>query len=311
MKQLKTFLALLLSIVCFVLLLWFTGCYTVKHYINSDVIKKTITDADFSDVLNNIYQENEELLNNTKKVFEVLNIPEDAISQVINSDATKNFLSIYVANSVDAILGSDEEKNITKDDLKTLIKDNLDIIQREMPNEEKAFLENYENVAYNYIDEYGDEIISYFPTPKEIISKVNQEDIKIYNNLTLKDAIKYLNILTSSTTLIIEAIIIGVILLLIYVLKRKIRWAKYYTFIFGLYSILMTMVLVILTTFVKNILVQELNIASLINYVIDGISKMLFAFIIGGSLLTVISLIFYIKKKELLKNAQISNKLSK
>ena len=147
MPKVKTFLAIILAILALVGLIGLTGCYTLKHYLNSDVIKKTITDNDFSKVLDNVYEENKELLDKTKEIFRVFNIPENAISEVINSDATKNFIGIYAANSVGALLGEEEQKALTKEDLKSLIKDNLDIVQRNMPSEEKEFLENYENKA--------------------------------------------------------------------------------------------------------------------------------------------------------------------
>ena len=311
MQKLKTFLAIILSILALVGLVGLTGCYTLKHYLNSETIKKTITDNDFSKVLDNVYEENQELFDKTKEVFAVFNIPEDAISEVINSTATKNFIGIYVANSVTALLGEEEQKALTKEDLKSLVKDNLDIVQKNMPTEEKEFLENYENKAYEYLDLHGDEIVSYFPDPKEILNDVNKDEIKIYQNITLKDVLSFINFISNSTFLIIMALSILLILLLIYVLKRKIRWAKYYTFIFGTYTLLTVMIDVFLTTFVKEVLAMELKeFASLTNYVIDGVSKMLFTYIIGASIIAVICLIFYLKKKELLKNAKVSDELS-
>ncbi len=307
MSKLKTFLAIILSILALVGLIGLTGCYTLKHYLNSDVIKKTITDTDFSKVLDNVYEENKELLDKTKEVFEVFNIPENAISEVINSDATKNFIGIYAANSVGVLLGDEEQKTLTKEDLKSLIKDNLDIVQRNMPTEEKEFLENYENKAYEYLDMHGDEIISYFPDPKEILKDVDQNEIKIYQNISLKDVLAFINFISNSTFLIIYALGILLILLLIYLLKRKVRWAKYFTFIFGIYTILMTMVDLILTTFIKNIINMELKeFASLVNYVIDGASKMLFTFIISGGVIMVICLVFYLKKRKF-KNEKVSD----
>ena len=305
MKKLKTFIAIILAILTIILMFGFTNCYTIKHYINSDVIKKTITDNDFSDVINDALNENTEIMDNTKKVFEALNIPDDAVTQVINSPATKNFIGVYLASSVDAVLGSEEEKNITKDDLKSLIKDNLDIIQKEMPNEEKEFLESYENTAYDYIDEHGEEIISYFPTPKEIVSKINQDEIKINDNLSLKDAIKYLNFITDTKLLIIIGIAIGVSLLLIYLLKRKVRWAKYYIFISTFYAVFMGVVLGLLNI-IKGSLANELKeVAFIVNYFIDGLNTTLWIFVIPSIIVAIICLIFYHKKKGLIKNEKV------
>ncbi len=307
MSKVKTILAIILSILALVGLIGLTGCYTLKHYLNSETIKKIITDNDFSKVLNNVYEENKELLDKTKEVFEVFNIPENAISEVINSDATKNFIGIYAANSVGVLLGEEEQKSLTKEDLKSLIKDNLDIVQRNMPSEEKEFLENYENKAYEYLDIHGDEIISYFPDPKEILKDADQNEIKIYQNISLKDVLAFINFISNSTFLIIFALGILLILLLIYLLKRKVRWAKYYTFIFGTYTILMTMIDLILTTFIKNIFNMELKeFASLVNYVIDGASKMLLTFIISGGVIMVVCLIFYFKKRKF-KNEKVSD----
>ena len=53
LQKLKTFLAIILSIIALVDLIGFTACYTLKHYLNSETIKKTITDNDFSQVLDN------------------------------------------------------------------------------------------------------------------------------------------------------------------------------------------------------------------------------------------------------------------
>ena len=119
--------------------------------------------------------------------------------------------------------------------------------------------------------------------------------------------LSFINFISNSTFLIIYAFGILLILLLIYLLKRKVRWAKYYTFIFGTYTLIMTMIDVFLTTFVKKIVVMELKeFASLANYVIDGVSKMLFAFIMSSGVIAVICLIFYLKKREL-KNEKVSD----
>ena len=311
MTKFKTFIAAILSVLVIIALIGFTGCYTIKHHINSEMIKQTITDNDFSGFLDNVYQEHQDLLENTKEVFNILHLPEDAIEQIINTDATKNFLGIYVANSVDAILGEKTTHFLTKEDLKSLLKDNLDILQQNMPSEEKNFLENYENKAYEYPDIHGDEIISYFPNPQDILKEVNQDEIKITGNISLKDAITILNFISNSQFLLIYAISILIILLLIYLLKRPIQWSKYFTFIFTSYAFIMIAVEIIILTIIKKIFMNELdNIKNIINYLINGVSKTLWLFIIPAIILAIISYIFYRKKKEILKHAQVSNKLS-
>ncbi len=311
MKKLKTFLAFILSIICICLLIGFTACYTISHYVSGETIKKMITDNDFSTVLNDLYQENEEILEGTKQVFEALNIPSDAIEQVINSDATKNFIGIYASNTVDALFGNEEEKVLTKEDLKSLIKDNLDIIQQQMPSEEKEFLENYENIAYDYIDEHGDEIISYFPTPKEIFGEVDQSKIKVYNDISLKQVIDFINLITSLKFLIIYSLIILFVLLLIYLLKRKVRWARYYTGVFTTYSFIMIFVEVILLTVMKSTIMNELeSFSTIVNYLINGLSKTIWMFIIPSLIIAIICYCFYRKKKGLIKDESVSSKLS-
>ena len=304
MKKLKTFGAFLLSIICIIALFAFTACFTIGHYLNGDTIKQLITNNDFSTVLNDLYQDNEEILDDTKEVFKALNIPEDAIEQVINSDATKNFIGIYASNTVDALFGEEEEKVLTKDDLKALIKDNLDIIQQQMPSEEREFLESYENQAYDYIDLYGDEIISYFPTPKEIMGNVDQSQIVLYENVSLKDVIDFINLITSVKFLMMFVLVILGTLLLIYLLKRKVRWARYYTFIFAFYSFIMIAIEIVLLTVFKGTIMESLKeFATIANYLINGLSKTIWMFIIPSLIIAIASYIFYRKKRELIKNA--------
>ena len=61
-----------------------------------------------------------------------------------------------------------------------------------------------ENKAYEYLDLHGDEIVSYFPDPKEILNDVNKDEIKIYQNITLKDVLSFINFISNSTFLIIS-----------------------------------------------------------------------------------------------------------
>ena len=90
------------------------------------------------------------------------------------------------------------------------------------------------------------------------------------------------------------------LLLIIYLLKRKVRWARYYTFIFAMYAFLMIVVEIGLLTVMKSAFMSELEgVATIVNYLINSLSKTLWVFIIIAIIGAIGSYVFYKKKKDL------------
>ena len=230
-----------------------------------------------------------------------MGIPKNAIEEVLNSKGTKNFISTYIANTVDYLFQKqDEEIPLTKEDLVNLLKSNIDIIQSELPEEEKSYLNNYEEKLYNYIEENDEEILKFFPTPKEILNKVDQEQITIIKNFNLKDLTTFISTIINNKTIyiIIFSLIILEIILIIMNYKKAL-WSKYLFLTSIIYSFIMIFIEIIISTIIKtDILNKAKGANTIINYLLNAICKYVWVGILIAIFVSIISYIIYKRKRK-------------
>ena len=217
----KKFLNFLLGLLSFLILLALTFAITIKKEFKPETLKKTLVNTDFSFILDDMDEEDKEILEAVEEALTYMKIPSNISKKLLNSPGTKNFIGIYLSNTVDYLL--DDSKNIplTGNDIKELFKSNLDIIQSELPSQDKKFLEKYENEMYEYIDKNGKEILAFFPEPKEILKDFDTESITIYNNITLKDLTNFITFITSNNFITALSISLGLIFIIIIAINLK------------------------------------------------------------------------------------------
>lgn len=286
----KKILNFLLGFISFIILLILTICLTIKYEFNTETIKKTLVNTDLSFILDSMDEQDKEVLDAIEDALTYMNIPSNISKKLLNSPGTKNFVGIYLSNTVDYLLDNNKNIPLTSNDIKELIKSNLDIIQSELPTQDKNFLEKYENDLYKFIDKNSQEILTFFPTPKEILKDFDSDSIIIYNNLTLKDLTNYISFFTSNNFLI--ALGIGLILILTIIITINLKTKKYlpiiantlfiYFLIIGILQIIIYISLNYLTNdipilyeFIKNI-TNYLWFSLLISLIISIITRIIY-----------------------------------
>ncbi len=291
----KRFLATILSIIVVCLLIVFTFCFVLRSKLSKESILKAVNDNDLSVFITKI--DNQELLDISRKVFKTLSMPEDSIEQVLNSKATKNFLGIYTFNAINAVIDPNgQDIKVTKEDIEALVKDNILILQQDLSKEEQVFLESYEEKAYEYLDSHADEIINMLPSPKDIMNKIDQDNLMLYENISLKDVTDFIRLIKSNVFLISLACGILLLLFIIYLLVRK-RCFKYYASLGFVYSFLMVLVEIVILTVLKSEYLDKLaSFGDLVNNLINSLSKSIWLFIIPGFIISIICSVIYKKK---------------
>lgn len=222
MKKFRNFILGFLSVI---LLLILTLSLVIRKEVNRDTIKEALRDTDFSFIKENLGEDTEEIIDVIEEVLTYVDIPDNIVDKLLNSEGTKNFVSVYISNTIDYFLDNKNNVPLTGADLKNLIKDNLDIIQSELPSKNKEYLEEYESNIYKYIDENEEDIISLFPEPKEIFSEVDLDTIEINEYLTLGDIVKGLALVTNMNFIIIISLV--TVLLLGIIILLNIKTKKY------------------------------------------------------------------------------------
>ncbi len=193
MKKVGNFILGLGSVILLVVL---TLALIVKQEFKPETIKEALVDTDFSFILDSMDEEDKEILEGVEEALTYIGIPDKIVDKLLNSSGTKNFVGVYISNTVDYFLDNDNSTPLTGKDLEDLIKSNLDIIQSGLPSKDKEFLEEYENNIYKFIRENEKDILSFFPEPKEVFKDVDLNEIELSNNVTLKDVTSFISFFT-------------------------------------------------------------------------------------------------------------------
>ena len=259
MKKLGNFILGFLSVI---LLLVLTLSLVIKKEVNRDTIKEALRDTDFSFIKESLGEDTEEIIDAIEEILTYVDIPDNIVDKLLNSEGTKNFVGVYISNTIDYFLDNKNNVPLTGEDLKNLIKDNLDIIQSELPSKNKEYLEEYESNIYKYIDENEEDIISLFPEPKEIFSEVDLDTVKLNDQITLGDIVKGLSLVTSTNFIIILSLVIVLLLGIIVLLNIKTKnYLRVIANTFFTYFILV-LILIIIVFIAKYILtdIPTLNV---------------------------------------------------
>ena len=259
MKKLGNFILGFLSVI---LLLVLTLSLVIKKEVNRDTIKEALRDTDFSFIKESLGEDTEEIIDAIEEILTYVDIPDNIVDKLLNSEGTKNFVGVYISNMIDYFLDNKNNVPLTGEDLKNLIKDNLDIIQSELPSKNKEYLEEYESNIYKYIDENEEDIISLFPEPKEIFSEVDLDTVKLNDQITLGDIVKGLSLVTSTNFIIILSLVIVLLLGIIVLLNIKTKnYLRVIANTFFTYFILV-LILIIIVFIAKYILtdIPTLNV---------------------------------------------------
>ena len=298
-KFLRIFASIILSLSLFVLLFFLTLTFVLRISLNPKTISQVVLDTDLSSIYNNMDIANQEVTKNIYDALNAIGIPKTTIDEVINSSGTKNFVAKYLTDTVSYLILGKDESPISEDDLIHLFEDNYEIISESLVKNNVTLLDEYKNVMNSYVVNNADTLISFFPTPKELLGKIKKEDIMIINNISLEDITNTLAFLISNKFLIfLIVMLIGVMFLLYLLNHRKSYQYRYYAVTFTTYAFLLTGVLIFLLTVFKSEFIDKLpNLIELANYLVNTLSKIISIEIVLVIIMAIIFSSIYHKKK--------------
>ena len=295
MKKLKTFINVIIIFFITVLMCVLTAILIIRKQLTKEAITDLVMKNDTRVITEALENNSNPIISQTEKILKQVGFPEDTISDLINSDGTKNFLSIYVSNSINYLLKLDNEIPITTEDLKDLVDSNIDVLSSKLDGEEKALFDEYSGSFYQYIDKHSNELIQFFPTAKDLLEQVKQDEVFVYKNITLKqvlDVLKMINRPKLLYTIIFGIMFLSIMLIALNWKTRK--WLKHFSIVLSIYSVLLVIVELIVWL-AKKLEMFDLfkSLEDLVSYVVTIIVNDLWIYISVAVIVDIVFIIVY------------------
>lgn len=271
--MIKKIVSYILLFLCVFLTFFFIFLVEIKWNIREEQLVRYLKNADLTFIMNSYDGIQSELLQNVENYLEVIQVPTDAIEEVLNSEATKEFVGKYLANVFSYLIYQNEDVSITKEDVAHLVEENFSIISDTLQAQGLTLSDEDKSKINAYVLEYGDRVLEFFPTANQILNKLMTQDIVLVNTVTLSDVTTFLRLILSPTFLIS---VLGILLFLLGILWliNKGRRCFYFKLYFFGFALLLVVSEILLGTIVKETLMVRLESAeTFINYMINEISK--------------------------------------
>ena len=271
--MIKKIVSYILLFFCVFLTFFFIFLVEIKWNIREEQLVRYLKNADLTFIMNSYDGIQSELLQNVENYLEAIQIPTDAIEEVLNSEATKEFVGKYLANVFSYLIYQNEDVSITKEDVAHLVEENFSIISDTLQAQGLTLSDEDKSKINAYVLEYGDRVLEFFPTANQILNKLMTQDIVLVNTVTLSDVTTFLRLILSPTFLIS---VLGILLFLLGTLWfiNKGRRCFYFKLYFFGFALLLVVSEILLGTIVKETLMVRLESAeTFINYMINEISK--------------------------------------
>ena len=271
--MIKKIVSYILLFLCVFLTFFFIFLVEIKWNIREEQLVRYLKNADLTFIMNSYDGIQSELLQNVENYLEAIQIPTDAIEEVLNSEATKEFVGKYLANVFSYLIYQNEDVSITKEDVAHLVEENFSIISDTLQAQGLTLSDEDKSKINAYVLEYGDRVLEFFPTANQILNKLMTQDIVLVNTVTLSDVTTFLRLILSPTFLIS---VLGILLFLLGTLWfiNKGRRCFYFKLYFFGFALLLVVSEILLGTIVKETLMVRLESAeTFINYMINEISK--------------------------------------
>ena len=271
--MIKKIVSYILLFLCVFLTFFFIFLVEIKWNIREEQLVRYLKNADLTFIMNTYDGIQSGLFQNVENYLEAIQIPTDAIEEVLNSEATKEFVGKYLANVFSYLIYQNEDVSITKEDVAHLVEENFSIISDTLQAQGLTLSDEDKSKINAYVLEYGDRVLEFFPTANQILNKLMTQDIVLVNTVTLSDVTTFLRLILSPTFLIS---VLGILLFLLGTLWfiNKGRRCFYFKLYFFGFALLLVVSEILLGTIVKETLMVRLESAeTFINYMINEISK--------------------------------------
>ncbi len=265
----KKIFSYLLVFLCTLLACFGTLCIEIKMNLTEKSINTYLKNSDLTFLL----ESNNAFIKKIKEYFKAIQIPEDTLKTVLNSEVTKAFAAKYLNDAINYIIYEKEAFTLQKEDVENLVTKNMPVVKDALKGIGFSLSEKEETKIYSYAEQYAENILDFFPTAKEIIENSSTEETFLINGISLQETKKIIKLITDISFIFILIGILIFFLFLLWIINRGKR-AYYFKIGMFLYAFVFILIEILLNTIVKEKFMIEINQApAFVNHIINEISK--------------------------------------
>ncbi len=254
-------------------LLYITISGLLKYNLQEEQFLNYLKDNDISFLLRTQSGEESSFYKDLTAGLSQIQIPEETIIPILNSEPTKEFLATYIYNAVLSYIYDYEQPKVTPEEILSLLESNFPVIEQTLGEE---LTEVKQSEILNYANIYMEDLQGALPTINEVIQKVgltSLENLKILIRIMQN---KTIFILVSLGSLLF----LGLLILFTRVAKTDEHYIKRSI---TLYVAILLVVEVLIGTILKDYFMSEIAIIKVfINYLCNILAKEIWLFVFLG-----------------------------
>ena len=254
-------------------LLYITISGLLKYNLQEEQFLNYLKDNDISFLLRTQSGEESSFYKDLTAGLSQIQIPEETIIPILNSEPTKEFLATYIYNAVLSYIYDYEQPKVTPEEILSLLESNFPVIEQTLGEE---LTEAKQSEILNYANIYMEDLQDALPTINEVIQKVgltSLENLKILIRIMQN---KTIFILVSLGSLLF----LGLLILFTRVAKTDEHYIKRSI---TLYVAILLVVEVLIGTILKDYFMSEIAIIKVfINYLCNILAKEIWLFVFLG-----------------------------
>ena len=153
----------------------------VTTVVSGSIVSMVDTDRIVSFVQTIDYKEIITSSDDINDILEEYKVKDEAIEDILKSDAVEEVIDIYAEGLRDFIKGSDSPREFTADDLKDIVEDNIDELV-EIANEHmtrKIDEDELRDRIFTAIDENAEEIVEVMPSVDQVTDEVDSDLVPV------------------------------------------------------------------------------------------------------------------------------------
>ena len=202
-----------------------------------------------------------------------IQIPEETILPILNSEPTKEFLATYIYNAVSAYINDLEQPQVTSKEILFLLENNFPIIEQTL---QENLPETKKNEILDYANLYMEDMRAALPTINEVIQKVG---------LTSLDQLKILIRLLERKDIFVLVSIGALLLLILLILFSRVDKTneRYIKRSITLYVAILLVLEALIGTVLKDYFMSEIAVIKVfVNYLCNILAKEIWLFVFLG-----------------------------
>lgn len=274
-------------------LLYITISGLLKYNLQEEQFLNYLKDNDISFLLRTQSGEESSFYKDLTAGLSQIQIPEETIIPILNSEPTKEFLATYIYNAVLSYIYDYEQPKVTSEGILSLLESNFPVIEQTLGEE---LTEAKQSEILNYANIYMEDLQDALPTINEVIQKVgltSLENLKILIRIMQN---KTIFILVSLGSLLF----LGLLILFTRVAKTDEHYIKRSI---TLYVAILLVVEVLIGTILKDYFMSEIAIIKVfINYLCNILAKEIWLFVFLGVGITLLINLNNKRRKKIWEN---------